>query len=255
MKTVILAGGKGTRLSEYTKKIPKPMVSIGSRPIIWHIMNYYSNWGIKNFIVALGYKGNIIKEYYYNYSRLNSNLNINLSSGDIQYIDSSNIDWEISLINTGLETATGGRIKKIGKYLKSDENFMITYGDGLSNINIKELLDSHIKQKKLLTISAVHPPARFGELSISEDNLLRKFEEKPQMQNGWINGGFFVANKKIIDYVNDDDEMFEREPIQRLINKKEVNVYKHHGFWKCMDNVRDRDQLTKIWDSGKAPWK
>ena len=255
MKIVILAGGKGTRLSEYTKQIPKPMVQIGSRPIIWHIMNYYSNWGFKEFVIALGYKGRLIKEYFYNYSKLNSNLQINLQNGNLDYLDSSNIDWKVSLIDTGLETATGGRIKRLSKYLSSEDNFMFTYGDGLSNINIKELIKCHNKQQKLLTISAVHPPARFGELSISEENLLKSFKEKPQMQTGWINGGFFIANKKIIEFIESDDEMFEREPIQRLIDEGEVNIYKHSGFWKCMDNRRDKDQLTQIWDSGNAPWK
>lgn len=254
MKIIILAGGKGTRLSEYTQKIPKPMVPISSKPIIWHIMNYYSKYGFNEFIVALGYKGEIIKEYFYNYSKLNADLTINLKDGDINYNNNQNIDWRVSLINTGMNTSTGGRIKALSEYIDGDE-FMFTYGDGLSNINIPELLSFHRNKNKLLTMSAVHPPARFGELTINEGNLLEDFKEKPQMQSGWINGGFFVANKKILNYINSPNEMFEREPIQRLINLSEVAIYKHYGFWKCMDNRRDKDLLTEIWEDGNAPWK
>ena len=255
MKIVILAGGKGTRLSEYTQKIPKPMVQIGSKPIIWHIMNYYSKFGFNEFILALGYKGEIIKEYFYQYSRFNSNFTINLKDGSLDYHSNNNLNWKVSFINTGLETATGGRIKAISEYVKDEEEFMFTYGDGLSNINITELISFHKKRKKFLTMTAVHPPARFGELSISDNDTLESFQEKPQMQNGWINGGFFVANNKILKYINDPMEMFEREPIQRLIKEKEVSIYKHFGFWKCMDNIRDKNTLSEIWDSGKAPWK
>ena len=254
MQIIILAGGKGTRLSEYTQEVPKPMVKIGTKPIIWHIIKYYYKYGFNDFIIALGHKGEVIKEYFYNYSKLNANLTINLKDGEVKYHNNSNLDLKVSLINTGLETSTGGRIKALEEFINKEE-FMFTYGDGLSNINIPELISFHREKKKLLTMSAVHPPARFGELSIDDQSLLEDFEEKPQMQSGWINGGFFVANKKILKYINSPDEMFEREPIQRLAQEKEVAIYKHFGFWKCMDNRRDKEILTQIWEKGNAPWK
>ena len=228
MKVVILAGGKGTRLSEYTKKIPKPMVKIGGKPILSHIIDYYSLFGVDEFIIASGYKHSVIKNYYKNKKR-------------------------IKVINTGVNSLTGKRIKLLEKFFKKNEIFFLTYGDGLSNINLKKLLNFHIKNKKIFTLTAVHPPARFGELTIKNKNIL-KFQEKPQLVQGWINGGFFVVNSSIFKILSKKNVMLEREPIQKLIKKKQLAAYKHEKFWYCMDNLRDKNVLEKLIKQKKAPW-
>ncbi len=254
MKVVILAGGKGTRLSEFTKEIPKPMVPIGGIPIIWHIMNYYAKFNITEFIVSLGYKGHIIKEYFNNYPTINSDFTVNLQSGLKQLHGKSKYDWNVTLVDTGQETLTAGRLRRIEEYV-NEETFMMTYGDGLSNVNISKLHKFHISHGKHMTMTGVHPPARFGELEIDRnDNSLIDFEEKPQLQTGWINGGFFVLNKSIFKYLKADNQMLEREPIQNLVKENQIKIYKHEGFWKCMDNRRDYEQLNNIW-LNDAPWK
>jgi len=232
MKVVILAGGLGSRLSEYTKKIPKPMVKIGNKPIIEHIMNYYSMFGYNEFILAIGYKKNIIQEYFKKpkFSK-----------------------WKIHSIDTGLNSLTGTRIKKLKKFFKKDEDFFLTYGDGLSNVNLKKLYQFHKSQKKLFTLTAVRPPARFGELFIN-GNIVKSFEEKPQVTKSWINGGFFIINSKFLSFLPQKNHMLEREPLTRLVKLKQVTAYKHNGFWQCMDTLRDKEMLHKIYKSGDAEW-
>tara|TARA_B100000900_G_scaffold341981_1_gene305241 strand:+ start:26904 stop:27662 length:759 start_codon:yes stop_codon:yes gene_type:complete len=252
LKTVILAGGFGTRLSEYTDNIPKPMVNIGNRPMIWHIMNLYSNYGFKDFVLALGYKSDFIKDYFTNIHKKLSNFSIDLSNGELEIIDGPTLDWKISLIDTGLNSNTGGRIKKLERYL-SNSTFMVTYGDGLSNINIKKLLDFHKNHGKIATITAVRPSARFGELSIN-DNTVTSFKEKPQVDTGWINGGFMVFESKIFDYLYDDKTILEKEPLENLSKDGELMSYKHEGFWQCMDTKRDKDYLDSL-SQNNPPWK
>ncbi len=252
MKVVILAGGFGTRLSEYTESIPKPMVTIGGKPILWHIMNRYASYGHKEFILALGYKADAVKNYFLSMRSVNSDFTVDMKSGELAIHDNSSIDWKITLIDTGLETMTGGRVKRLQKYLESD-SFMLTYGDGLCNVNFDELLKFHYGHQKLVTISAVRPIARFGELAI-EDNFVTSFQEKPQVTRGWINGGFFVCQPDLLDYISDDETILEREPLENLSKKKELVAYKHSGFWQCMDTKRDKDFLEELWQSKNAPW-
>ncbi|GHV79556.1 glucose-1-phosphate cytidylyltransferase [Spirochaetia bacterium] len=254
MKVVILAGGKGTRISEYTTSIPKPMVEIGEHPIIWHIMNWYAKFGFNEFIIALGYKASVIKEYFLNYYTLNSDFCINLSSGELQYINKAGCDWKVTLIDTGIDTMTGGRIKRLEKII-GNETFMMTYGDGLSNIDINDLVKHHTVSGKIVTLSAVHPTARFGELIIDTDNVITSFKEKPQLDEGRINGGFFVLEPAIFKYIKDDSTIFEREPLESLVQEKQLAAYKHNGFWQSMDTVRERQILEELWRSNKAPWK
>ena len=230
MKVVILAGGFGTRLSEYTDSIPKPMVPIGNKPMIEHIMGIYANYGHKEFYVALGYKGEVIKEYFKNFKK----------------------DWKINLIDTGADTYTGGRLKRLEKHLLN-ENFLLTYGDGLSNININELIKFHESHKKIVTISAVRPPARFGSLSLSGSDVL-KFKEKTQLGESWINGGFFVINPKFFDFLKDDKTVLEAAPLERVTQIKEIKAMRHEGFWQCMDHKLDKDLLDKMVAENNAPW-
>ncbi len=251
MKTVILAGGYGTRLSEYTDNIPKPMVSIGDRPMIWHIMNLYSNYNFKDFVLALGYKSDFIKDYFTNIHKKLSNFSINLSNGELEIINGPILDWKISLIDTGLNSNTGGRIKRLEKYL-SNSRFMVTYGDGLSNINIQKLLDFHNHHGKIATISAVRPSARFGELSIDHDKVT-SFKEKPQVEKGWINGGFMVFEPKIFDYLSGDETILEREPLENLSKDGQLMAYKHEGFWQCLDTKRDKEYLEQLFVNN-PPW-
>lgn len=251
MKTVILAGGYGTRLSEYTDNIPKPMVSIGDRPMIWHIMNLYSNYDFKDFVLALGYKSDFIKDYFTNIHKKLSNFSINLSNGELEIINGPILDWKISLIDTGLNSNTGGRIKRLEKYL-SNSRFMVTYGDGLSNINIQKLLDFHNHHGKIATISAVRPSARFGELSIDHDKVT-SFKEKPQVEKGWINGGFMVFEPKIFDYLSGDETILEREPLENLSKDGQLMAYKHEGFWQCLDTKRDKEYLEQLFVNN-PPW-
>jgi len=251
MKIVILAGGKGTRISEYTNVIPKPMVPIGDKPIIWHIMKIYAHYGFRDFVVALGYKSDVIKDYFIKFNSLNSDFTVDLSNGNVEIHQNRSLDWKVTLVDTGDETMTGGRLKRLKKYL-NEETFMLTYGDGLANINIKQLLDFHYKNKKLVTMTAVRPAARFGELEL-ESNLVTSFKEKPQLKDGWVNGGFFVMNKKFIDFIQDDSEMLERKPLENVANNNDLIAFKHHGFWQCMDNIRDLEKLNQLWKSN-PPW-
>ncbi len=251
MKVVILAGGKGTRISEYTNVIPKPMVPIGNFPIIWHIMKIYAHYGFKDFIVALGYKSEVIKDYFIKFNSLNSDFTVDLSNGDLEIHQNKSLDWKVTLVDTGEETMTGGRLKRLKDYLNED-TFMLTYGDGLADINIKDLLDFHLANKKLVTMTAVRPSARFGELEL-KSNLITSFKEKPQLKDGWINGGFFVMEKEFIDLINHDNEMLERKPLEIVAKKNQLIAFKHKSFWQCMDNKRDLENLKKLWKEN-PPW-
>jgi glucose-1-phosphate cytidylyltransferase len=255
MDVVILCGGKGTRLSEETNLRPKPMVEIGGKPILWHIMKYYSSFGYNRFILALGYKQDYIKEYFYNYKTTNSDFTLNLSpdTSPVFHKSADESNWEITFIDTGLETLKGGRIKRIEKYLKSN-NFHLTYGDGVSDVNLNKLVKFHEKHNKTATVSAVRPPSRFGEMIIDNDDV-KTFNEKSQMHTGYINGGFFILNKKIMEYLSKDVNCdFEFGPLQEVVKNNELKAFKHKGFWQCMDNVRERDYLDKLTNEGKAPW-
>ena len=251
MKVVILAGGYGTRISEYTDLIPKPMITIGGKPIIWHIMNGYSNFSHNDFILALGYKAEVIREFFYNYHTLNSNFSINLATGKSKFIKSETLDWNVTMVDTGLDTMTGGRLKRLKNYI-GNETFMLTYGDGVANIDLDKLIKFHKSHGKLITLSAVRPAARFGELELKESKVI-SFQEKPQLAEGWVNGGFFVIEPEFLDYINGDDMMLEREPLESAALAGQVMAYKHHGFWHCMDSKRDKDILEQDWLNG-ASW-
>lgn len=253
MKAVILAGGLGTRMSEETDTKPKPMVEIGERPLLWHIMKSYSNHGIKEFIICLGYKGYVIKEYFFNYHRHTSDLQIDLGSGDLKIISSQSEDWKITLVDTGLETLTGGRLKRVAPYL--DDTFCLTYGDGLSDINIEKEIAFHRQQGKLATVAAVQPPGRFGVLEIDQKHMVTDFREKPADEIGWINGGYFVLEPKAIDYIAGDSTSWEREPLFNLARDGELAAFQHSGFWKPCDTLRDKRELEMLWSSGNAPWR
>jgi glucose-1-phosphate cytidylyltransferase len=254
MKVVILAGGFGTRLAEETTRIPKPMVEIGDHPILWHIMKWYSKFGYNDFVIALGYKSTVIKEYFLNYYALNNDFEVDLSSGEIRYINKNTENWNVTLIDTGINTMTGGRIKRLQQVI-GDDDFMVTYGDGLSNINIHKLIEFHKNSGKIATLSAVFPTARFGELDIDETNCVKTFKEKPQLETGRINGGFFVFKSKVFDFIDGDETILERDPMETLVAKNELAAYKHDGFWQSMDTVRERQILEELWKSGKALWK
>ena len=251
-KVVILAGGYGTRLSEYTANIPKPMVLIGGIPMIEHIMNYYSSFGFREFIICLGYKQEVIKNYFINYNYTKSDIFIDLKNNQIELSQNKNKDWKINLIDTGLDTKTGGRLKRIKKFI-GDETFLLTYGDGLSNINILEEIEFHKKQKKSLTMSAVRPQARFGELEI-KNGIISNFEEKPQLKQGRINGGFFAVEPRFIDYIEGDDDMLETKPMQKAIKNNDVAAYATDAFWRCVDSKRDLEFVQNLWEKGEAKW-
>jgi glucose-1-phosphate cytidylyltransferase len=252
VKIIILAGGFGTRLSEYTESIPKPMVTIGGKPILWYIMNNYAHFGHDDFYLALGYKADVVKEYFLNYYALNSDFKINLKSGKIQSHQASKVNWDVTLVDTGLDSMTGGRVKRLKKYI-GNETFMLTYGDGLANVNIEELLNFHKKHGKMVTVTAVRPNARFGELNI-EKNKVISFQEKPQISQGWINGGFFIIEPEFFDMIDDDSTVLERGPLEEASKMGELMAYYHDDFWQCMDTKRDRDLLEDMWKSGDAPW-
>ncbi|MDC3350515.1 glucose-1-phosphate cytidylyltransferase [Flavobacteriaceae bacterium] len=254
MKVVILAGGFGTRLAEYTSLIPKPMVPIGNKPMLVHIMEIYASHGFNEFVIALGYKSEIIKEYFLNYHALNSDFEVDLKNGSVKFINEVDKDWKVQLIDTGLNSMTGGRIKRLSSII-GDNTFMLTYGDAVSSVNIKELVNFHKKSGKLATVTAVHPIARFGELAMDEGNNVKSFSEKTQINSGWINGGFFVFEPKVFDLIENDSTVLEKKPLEWLANNSQLNAYKHDGFWQCMDTVRERDNLEEIWKSGNAPWK
>lgn len=254
MKVVILAGGLGTRLSEETVLKPKPMVEIGGKPILWHIMNMYGAHDYKEFVVALGYKGELIKEYFLNYYHHQSNLTIDLKSGDVTASNNNTRDWKINLIDTGINSMTGGRVGRLRDILK--ETFMLTYGDGVGDIDIKKLMEFHKSHGKLATVTAVRPVARFGGMSFSDsDGAVDEFKEKPQTGEGWINGGFFVFEPAVLDYIDGDDCVLEGAPLEGLTRDGQLMAYSHEGFWQCMDTVRERDMLEDLWQSGQAPWK
>jgi len=253
MKVVILAGGLGTRLSEETDIIPKPIVEIGGYPIIWHIMKIYSAYGYNDFIVCLGYKGYMIKEYFANYFLHMSDVTFNLKTGEMILQRSNSEDWKVTLIDTGLNTMTAGRIKRIKKFI-DNKTFMLTYGDGVSSINIEKLVDFHKKHHKYATLIAVQPPGKFGSLSFDNSDKLKNFTEKPAGDGSWINGGFFVLEPEIFNYIEGDNTFWERDPLENLSKDGQLVAYKHNDFWKCMDTLRDKRELEEMWSSGKAPW-
>ena len=253
MKVVILAGGLGTRLSEETELKPKPMVEIGGQPVLWHIMKIYEAHGFNEFVVALGYKGEIIKEYFVRYCHLKTSLTVKLGTGEIRLHDGGREDWTVHLLDTGNATQTGGRVKRAGGWA-GRERFMMTYGDGVTDLNILDLVAFHERHGKLATVTAVRPPSRFGGMRFDGDNVL-EFTEKPQIGEGWINGGFFVCEPGVLDYIQGDETVFEREPMERLANDGQLVAYRHDGFWQCMDTLRDVRLLQSLWESGKAPWK
>ena len=253
MKVAILAGGYGTRLAEETEVKPKPMVEIGGRPIIWHIMMHYAKYGFKQFVIALGYKGEVIKKYMVDYCSIHSNLTVNLKNGEIAIHNESKQDWTVELIDTGSKTQTGGRIKRLVPYL-GDETFMLTWGDGVSDININDLLNFHKSHGKLATVTAVRPPARYGFMKFNGDKVL-EFTEKPQIGEGWINGAFFVLEPGVFEYINSEDTVWEKEPLERLAKDGQLMAYRHTDFWQCMDTLREKYLLESLWQSGKAPWK
>ena len=251
MKVIILAGGFGTRLSEYTDAIPKPMAKIGDKPILWHIMKIFEHHALNDFVLALGYKNEIIKEYFSKYSLLNSDFSIDLKSGNMEMHQVQSEDWNVTLVDTGIDTMTGGRIKRLKDFV-GNQTFMVTYGDGVGNIDIKNLIEFHKSHKKLATVTAVRPQARFGELEIVDD-CVKSFKEKPQLDQGWINGGFFVLEPEVFDLISDDSVMFERQPLEELSSEENLMAYKHHGFWKCMDTKRDLEILNDLWNTN-PPW-
>jgi glucose-1-phosphate cytidylyltransferase len=252
MKVIILAGGFGTRLSEYTDNIPKPMVPIGGIPILWHVMNIYAKFDHIDFHLALGYKSSYIKEFFLNYRALNNNFTINLGSGDITSLSNSNLKWNVTLVDTGLNSMTGGRVKRMRPFI-GKETFFLTYGDGVADININDLLSFHKKHGKMITITAVHPAARFGELEI-ENELVTSFEEKPQVKQGWVNGGYFVIEPEFFDLIDGDSSILEKGPLEKASEMGELVAFKHEGFWQCMDTKRDKDLLEDMWVSNNAPW-
>jgi glucose-1-phosphate cytidylyltransferase len=254
MKTIILAGGFGTRLSEETMLRPKPMVEIGGKPILWHIMNIYATQGIAEFLIALGYKSNVIKEYFLNFYAINNDISVDLCTGKTIIHDGNQPPWRVHLVDTGLHTQTGGRLKRLQKWLGKDETFMFTYGDGVADINIAALLAFHHAHGKLATVTTVRSPARFGRIVFREDQVV-EFYEKPEAGEGWINGGFFVLNSKAIDYIDGDDSVWERHTLERLAYDGQLMGYRHYGFWSCMDTLKEKSMLEELWGAGKAPWK
>ncbi len=254
MKAVILAGGFGTRLSEETDLRPKPMVEVGGKPILWHIMNIYAAQGVTEFIIALGYKGEIIKHYFLNFYAINNDVSVDLACGKTIIHDGKQPRWKIHLVDTEVHTQTGGRLKRLKLWLGDDETFMCTYGDGIANIDIRALLAFHESHGKLATITVVRPRARFGGVSLRESRVTQ-FAEKPQNGETQINGGFFVLNRKVIDYIKDDDTIWEREPMEELVRDKQLMAYQHSGFWQPMDTLREKNMIEALWNSGKAPWK
>ena len=253
MKAVILAGGLGTRISEETSVRPKPMVEIGGRPILWHILKIYSAHGINDFIICLGYKGYMVKEYFANYFLHMSDVTFDMASNAMHVHQKNAEPWRVTLVDTGEQTMTGGRLRRVREYLGSDD-FCMTYGDGVGDVDLTRLIAFHRASKTLATLTATQPPGRFGALDFSGD-LIRSFKEKPQGDSSWINGGYFVLSPKVIDYISDDDTVWEREPMERLAHENQLSAFRHQGFWQPMDTLRDKLQLEALWQSGRAPWK
>lgn len=252
MKVILLAGGFGTRISEYTHSIPKPMVTVGGKPILWHIMKSFAHFGHKDFYVALGYKAQIAKEFFINYQSLNSDFTVDLSTGVVSSHTQDNIDWQVTLVDTGLDSMTGGRVKRLKSFI-GNEPFLLTYGDGLSNVNMHQLLKFHKSHGKMVTMTAVRPSARFGELELDCKQVV-SFQEKPQTTQGWVNGGYCVIEPEFFDLIKGDDTILEREPLASAASMGELMAFQHNGFWQCMDTKRDRDYLEELWDSGERPW-
>ena len=255
MIAVILAGGFGSRLSEETTLRPKPMIELGGRPILWHIMNIFAVNGVTEFIIALGYRGEVIKDYFVNFHAFNSDISVDLSTGATTIHENSDQPkWKVHLVDTGLYTQTGGRLKRLRKWLADDEAFMFTYGDGVADLDIRALLEFHKTHGKLATVTTVRSPARFGRLVLEGDQIT-EFYEKPEASEGWVNGGYFVLSPKAIDYIDGDDSIWERDPVERLAHDGQLVGYRHYGFWSCMDTLKEKNMLEELWTSGKAPWK
>lgn len=253
MKVAILAGGKGTRISEETQAKPKPMVEIGGRPILWHILKHYAHYGFKDFLIALGYKGEVIKKYIVDYSALSSNLTIDVKTGTVKPHDGEREDWTVGLIDTGIDTLTAGRIKRLQPHI-GNETFMLTWGDGVSDVNLDELLAFHRSHGRLATMTIVRPPARYGHIDL-RDNQVVEFNEKPQLETGWINGAFFVLEPEVFDYIDGDQQMWEHAPLKNLAKDGQLMAFKHTSFWQCMDTLREKHILEQLWNSDSAPWK
>ena len=254
MKAIILAGGLGSRLSEETALKPKPMVEIGGKPILWHIMNIYSCYGIDEFIVALGYKGEVIKEYFLNFYALNNDITLDLATGGTTVHHGRQPRWKVHLVDTGSATQTGGRVRRLARWLGEDKTFMMTYGDGVADVDVRALLRFHESHGKLATVTTVRPPARFGGI-VFEGQRVAEFTEKPQTGEGWINGGFFVLDRRVVDYVDGDETLWERDPMERLAADGQLMAFRHEGFWQPMDTQRERKLLEDLWAGGSAPWK
>ena len=254
MKVVILAGGFGTRLAEETEIKPKPMVEIGGYPILWHILKHYAHYGFKEFFIALGYRGDVIKRYFLDYYSLNGSITLDLASGHVEMQDKECEDWTVHLKNTGLQTHTGGRVRRLSPWLQ-DSTFMVTYGDGVSDIDLKDLLRFHRSHGRIATVTAVRPPARFGGLIFDDRRMVTAFTEKPQIGEGWINGGFLVFEPRVFDYLDDDQSSLEADALERLAADNQLAAYQHQNFWQCMDTMRDKNLLDGLWRDGVAPWK
>ena len=254
MKVVILAGGLGTRLSEETRLVPKPMVEIGGKPILWHIMKIYSHYGFNDFIILTGYKSHIIKDYFVNYYQQYSDITVDMRNNSVEIHKTQTEPWKVTILYTGQDTMTGSRIKKAQNYI-GNESFLLTYGDGVADINIDELITKHNEAGKLVTMTAVQPRGRFGAIVIKDDNMITSFMEKPEGEESWVNGGFFVCEPKVFDYIPEgDDTIFEKAPLENLAKDHQLNAYKHNGFWKPMDTLREKNELTELWQADKAPW-
>nr|WP_196791220.1 glucose-1-phosphate cytidylyltransferase [Motilibacter aurantiacus] len=252
-----MAGGLGTRLSEETGTRPKPMVTVGGRPMLWHIMNIYASHGVRDFVIALGYRGEVVKEYLLNFKVMSSSFRVGTAEGSVEMLDESAVaDWRVAAVDTGERTETGGRIKRAAAHV-TDDLFLATYGDGVADVDISALIAYHRSHGKLATVTAVRPPARFGRLHLEGENgdMVTRFGEKPQSEEGWINGGFFVLDRKVLDYIRGDGDVFEREPLEAIAAEGQLMAYRHEGFWQPMDTLRERMLLEELWDSGKAPWK
>lgn len=254
MKVIILAGGLGSRLSEETNLRPKPMVEIGGKPIVWHIMNTYGAHGFHEFILALGYKAEVVKEYFLNFYALNNDISIDLATGKTHFHNGHHPAWKVHLVDTGLHTQTGGRVKRLRRWLEKDETFMLTYGDGVTDLDITELLKFHKSHGKIATVTTVRSPARFGRIAFA-GNQVTDFYEKPEKGEGWINGGYFILNAKVLDYIDGDDTVWEHGPIERLARDGQLMGYRHDGFWSCMDTLKEKNMLEDLWATGNAPWK
>ena len=253
MKVILLAGGFGTRLTEYTETLPKPMVRIGGKPILWHIMKTYAHFGHTNFYIALGYKAEVIKEYFLHYKTMNADFTVDLGEGTVTSHQLDELDWKVTLVDTGLHTMTGGRVRRMKPYI-GNETCLLTYGDGLSNVDLNQLITFHKSHGKMITVTAVHPRARFGELEMKEEQVT-SFQEKPQTGQGWINGGYFVIEPEFFELIDKDMTILEKKPLERVAQMGELMAFRHKGFWQCMDTKRDRDNLEEFWNTGKAPWK